>query len=232
MTRQPGLGNPRLPKRLQREPGRQRMSQYNAWALPATSCAVRQSLVPEGYRVVVWESALLRPLPGWVVRIPKGEHVLRRVRNLIFYWLWQLCSHSGYLIVALLDGYTLAHYTVIRGHDFRFPWMGPRDLQVGSWTHPLHRRRGLASAALSIALSIRPAPEWRLWWTCRRDNVVSNNVARHQGLVVMSRCSRMRRFGTNLFGYFALTDVVAPSDIRVSSSVSQREECEQFGYLP
>jgi hypothetical protein len=200
------------------------MNQYIAWALPAVRCAVLQSPVPEGYRVVIWEPTLLRPLPGWVVRIPKGEHVLLRVRNLLFYWLWQVFTHSGYLIVALLDGNKPAHYTTIRGRDFRFPWMGARDLQVGSWTHPLHRRRGLASAALSISLSIRPAPEWRVWWTCRQDNIMSNNVARQQGLVVMSGCSRKPRFGSNLLGYFALTDAVGSSDGRVSPPVESKGE--------
>jgi len=187
-----------------------------AWALPASYYAVPQSPVPKGYRVVIWEPSPLRLLPAWVVQIPRGERVLLRIRNLVYYRLWQFFTRSGYLIVALLEGNRLAHYTVLRGRDLRFPWMGPRDLQIGSWTHPLHRRRGLASAALSVALSIRPAPEWRVWWVCRWDNTVSNNVARRQGLVVVSSCLRKPRFGSDLLGYFTLADTGSSSNDRVS----------------
>lgn len=159
-----------------------------------------------GYRAEVWCAAPWRILPACLVR-PRGDDGLLRLGHLFFYWLHHYFALFGrdreYRILLIFRDRELAHYSIVRSRDFRFPFMGPGDLQVGPvWTHPKYRRRGLAKRALALICSRWSGAHRRIWWLCSGDNSISELVARSQEFAPVGTGDRRKIFGLRQFGSF------------------------------
>jgi RimJ/RimL family protein N-acetyltransferase len=100
-------------------------------------------------------------------------------------------SSPGAIALAIDEHSAVQGFAVLRGRDFRFPFMGPRDVQLGPvWTAEPFRRRGLAAGLCRLALNQVASPASVLWWLCRLDNQASKGVARALGLSVACSAAR------------------------------------------
>jgi ubiquinone/menaquinone biosynthesis C-methylase UbiE/GNAT superfamily N-acetyltransferase len=165
-------------------------------------------LAASGYRCVTWTPGLHRVVPAALLRHQHRDSPIR-FRHLVYFWIHHYLSlfrtRREYLILLVLRGEELAHYSLVRSRDFRFPFMGAGDIQVGPvWTHPNHRGRGLASYALAMIRARWADTHCRLWWVCSRDNTPSNRVATRQGLSIVGQGFRRKKLGLRLFGRFCI----------------------------
>jgi SAM-dependent methyltransferase len=167
--------------------------------------------LPPGYRLVMWKPTVLRMFPLALMRKQSGVHHLVKPYHLLFYCLYHYLLGSWYSVAIVFRADRLAHYSVVRARDFRFSFMGPRDLQVGPvWTNPIDRRKGIAGAVLDHLLLETPA--FRFWWVCTEGNIASNLVALHRGFTLGGTGVRIQRLGTKLLGRFEILERYSPQD--------------------
>ncbi|MCL5734651.1 MAG: methyltransferase domain-containing protein [Actinobacteria bacterium] len=191
---------------------------YYAREIPCPASASGEFNVP-GYSATVWRPAPWRLLPTCLLRPGRPDELLC-LWHLFFYWLYHylflFSTSREYNILLVFCGGELAHYSVVRSRDFRFPFMAARDLQVGPvWTHPSHRRRGVAGRALAIVCSRLSRAGGRLWWVCMEGNRPSNLVARSQGFAAAGTGYRGKVLGLRLLGSF---HIEAAQDVQESAA--------------
>lgn len=170
---------------------------------PAGSCDVGD--------VEVWT-------PSWRRVLPRG---------LLFYpfaiwWLFhylRIFKNRQYRVILVRDGGRVIHRSTIVPCYFRFPFMQRDDVQVGVWTEPEYRGRGLTGFALGKAVELTQGTPRQLWYIVREANQSSVRVAEKQGLVFAGRGSRVSRLGLKVLGKFVLeTQAVANQAARPSAS--------------
>ena len=184
---------------------------YNFYLARVSEGWGKPCALPRGYRLVMWKPSLLRILPLTLVRGDGAGHHLVKPYHLLFYYLYHYLLGRWYGVAIVFNGTRLAHYSVVRTRDFRFPFMGPRDLQIGPvWTNPDDRRQGIAGAVLDHLLLKTPA--LRFWWVCTQENVASNSVALHHGFALAGTGVRAPRLGTRLLGRFEIQDHYLPPE--------------------
>jgi SAM-dependent methyltransferase len=180
---------------------------YNFYIARVSEGWGQEFALPAGYRLVLWRPNVLRMLP---LALICGGHLVKPY-HLLFYCLYHYFLRSWYSVAIVFSGERLAHYSVVRARDFRFPCMGARDLQVGPvWTNPVDRRKGIAGAVLEHLL--RSMPAFRFWWICTPDNVASNRVALRHGFTLHGAGVRVHRLGTRLLGRFEVLEHRYPSE--------------------
>ena len=115
---------------------------YRAVGLPDVS-PVHQ---PAGFDFEIWSPSLTRILPPGVPRKPYAA-----------WWLFHrthVFRNCDYAVVLGWHRRQLVHRLGVFPGYFRFPFMGPKDLQIGDvWTAPAHRGRGLAVCGLRFAMT-------------------------------------------------------------------------------
>ena len=188
---------------------------FNFYLRPITFPSESTGFAPENYRVVNWVPKPWCMAPSCLVRKLKDQSLLRTC-HLVFFWFHHYlrgCLHKNeYRIILVFCGDDLAHFSVARTKDYRFPFMRDDDVQVGPvWTHPSHRGRGLASAALLHLLAPMAAAWRRVWWICARDNAPSNAVAVRGGFSFVGEGVRIKRWGARALGTFVETKRGKPS---------------------
>jgi RimJ/RimL family protein N-acetyltransferase len=156
---------------------------------------------PDGCVVRVWQPAGLQ----WM---PPGVSGMKWI-------VWRLFQLAGvfasrdYAVVQIWRGSELAHRSSIFPPYFRFPFMQPRDLQVGdTWTRESERGRGLAVIGLETALAW--AAGRRVWYLTTSSNEASIRVARRAGFALAGTGVRIRAFGLGLLGAYQLVHPAAP----------------------
>lgn len=157
---------------------------------------------PAGYQLQLWEPALTAVVPPGA---PRPSYTA--------WWLFDRAHafrNAGYGVVLVWSGDVLAHRLGIFPGWYRFPFMGPDDLQLGDlWTDPAHRGRGLASAAIAFALRARVDAR-RFWYVTHQANTASIRTAERAGLHLVGTATRTRPFGVRLFGRFRLREGDVP----------------------
>ena len=122
------------------------------------------------------------------------------------WWLFhhlRIFENRRYGVLAIYDGLTPIHRSVITPKWPRFPFMAKEDLQIGAtWTHPSYRGRGLAVYAIGKVgeLERRHCP--RFWYLTEESNLASVRAAVGAGFSKYFEGSRTKRFGLRLFGAF------------------------------
>lgn len=143
---------------------------------------------PSGYRFETWTPALRRVRPRGLPLVPFA-----------FWWgLHQLSlfGNRDYAMVLGWRGDSLVHYLAIVPGYFRFPFVGPNDLQIAVvWTDPDHRGKRLAPFAIDMAMRFRGAAGRRFWYMAAEDNVASLKTARRAGMERAGRAVRPDRPG-------------------------------------
>ena len=121
-------------------------------------------------------------------------------------WLWHVLhiyANRDYSILVIYDGDSLVHRSFAVPQWFRYPFMGPNDLQiVNTWTVEKHRGQGLASFALSRIMAIHGRSDRRLWYMVREDNTASIRVVEKCGFSLVGCGHRLGRFGFRLLDYY------------------------------
>lgn len=166
--------------------------------------------LPAGYCLVTWEPSIGNLFPAPLARTRREGDTLH-LRHLVFFWLQHFLSPFArtreYTVLMVLSGNQLAHYSLVRSRDFRFPFMDSGDIQVGPvWTHPAHRGKGLASRVLKVILTRWNGnlPHRHIWWVCLKNNFSSVAVARKNHLIIAGEGYRRKRLGLRLFGGFVV----------------------------
>jgi RimJ/RimL family protein N-acetyltransferase len=154
-----------------------------------------------GYDVSVWRPARdgLPPsdLPYWPNAMWWLFDRLRVFRNRNF----------GVLLVRS-EG-VIVHRSLVSPPFFRFPDMGPADLQVGdTWTHPAHRGRGLAKAAIHGIHRAWAGQFQRMWYIVGDANLASRKVIEACGYRCVAHGERTRPLNIGAIGQYKITGVI------------------------
>lgn len=130
------------------------------------------------------------------------------------YFWWALAraggfSRSGFAELRLERGGRVVHRLIVTPRWYRFPFMGPRDLQVGDvWTAPDARRQQLARAALGEVQRRFTGDGAAIWYVTEAGNAASAALARACGYRRVATGRRARRLGTALLGQYVIDRLV------------------------
>jgi RimJ/RimL family protein N-acetyltransferase len=153
--------------------------------------------VPEGYALSIW-----RPRSDGL-----PPPLLKAWPNAVWWafdHLGVFANRRGGVLMLLHDG-ELAHSALVTPRWFRFPQMGPRDLQIGDvWTAPEHRGRGLAKAGVQLIADRWRGLYQRLWYLVDDDNAASIRVIERCGFRLLGDGGRTRPLGLGLIGRYHL----------------------------
>lgn len=157
-----------------------------------------RSALPAGYVVRTWRPRRDGPTARHVPLIPN-----------VFWWLFDrfgIFANRSAGVLMILAGDTLVHRSLVTPRWFRFPGMGRQDLQIGdTWTHPDHRGRGLAKAAIA-AIHQAWTQEFRcMWYLVDESNQASVRVIEACGYRYIGAGDRTRPWGIRALGQFVMT---------------------------
>jgi RimJ/RimL family protein N-acetyltransferase len=148
---------------------------------------------------------------SWTLWTPRRYEVIPRGLPWMPFAIWwvmhhlRIFSNRDYGIFCVYAGGELVHRSVVSPRYFRFPFMAKDDLQIGdTWTHPAHRRRGIAAFAIQEILAACARPRRAVWYLTEADNIASIRAAEKLGFVKVGEGTRQSRWGLRLLGYFAL----------------------------
>ena len=169
------------------------------------SAAERQ--IPEaiaGGQVALWRPSwgrvpppLLRSRVNWVWWLFHNLHVFRSRAFAVI-----LVSREGRLI----------HRSSVFPPYFRFPFMRHADVQIGdTWTDEAERGRGIATAAIGVALALPRQRDGDAWYVVEEENRASIRAVEKAGFALVGRGKRLPRLGVRALGYYAITESCIPS---------------------
>jgi RimJ/RimL family protein N-acetyltransferase len=131
--------------------------------------------------------------------------VFPSVVYLIFHYL-RVFANRDHAVVWICNGGACVQRTLLMPRYFRFPFMGPNDLQCGGiWTDPLQRGRGLAKMGVAAAVARAWRPGRRIWYLTKTTNVASCRLAESVGFVPVGHGVRTRPLGLGILGRFLMT---------------------------
>ena len=94
---------------------------------------------------------------------------------------------------------------VVTPRWYRFPFMGPDDLQIGDvWTSPAVRRQQLARIAIAEAHRRFAGPGATIWYVTDAGNIASAGLARSCGYRHVATGRRAPRFGVPLLAQYVI----------------------------
>jgi RimJ/RimL family protein N-acetyltransferase len=125
------------------------------------------------------------------------------------YLVWWLFHYAGvfrndqYRIFLVRDGASVVHRSCLFPPFFRFPFMGPRDVQVGDvWTSEGRRGQGLSAATLRQIIDCYA--DRSVWFLCEEGNKASARLASRAGMQLVGVGAREPRLGLGVLGQFVL----------------------------
>jgi hypothetical protein len=141
---------------------------------------------PAGYRFETWTPGSLRLRPRGTPFVPfafwGAFHRLSLFRN------------RDYGVVLGWQGDALVHYLALVPGYFRFPFVGPEDLQIAVvWTDPDHRGKRIAPFGIDLAMRFRGDGGRRFWYMTAEDNIASARTAERARMELVGRATRRSR---------------------------------------
>lgn len=161
----------------------------------------KEHLSPDGrtlFAPLLWHPTVRRPLfPGGRI-YPYGVWTL-------FHW-FRVFTRRDYGQLLLFAGTRVIHRSGVYPRFFRFPFMGPDDLQIGdTWTHPAYRGQGAAVQAIQEIVRRHARSGRWIWYVTETINQASIRVAEKAGLMMVGH--GVRSGGRNPFSVrYLLTD--------------------------
>jgi RimJ/RimL family protein N-acetyltransferase len=129
----------------------------------------------------------------------------------LFHNLHVFRSRAFCVILIVREG-RLLHRSSVFPPYFRFPFMRHADLQIGdTWTDERERGRGIATAAIDVALSVAEQRDGDCWYIVEESNRASIRAVEKSGFTLVGRGRRLPRVGLKPLGYYALTEPCIPS---------------------
>jgi RimJ/RimL family protein N-acetyltransferase len=133
-------------------------------------------------------------------------------------WVWWLFHNlhvfrsRAFCIILVVHEGRLIHRSSVFPPYFRFPFMRSSDVQIGdTWTDERERGRGIATAAIGVALAVSERRDGDAWYIVEESNRASIRAVEKAGFSLVGRGSRLPRFGLRPLGYYAITESCIPS---------------------
>jgi RimJ/RimL family protein N-acetyltransferase len=156
-------------------------------------------VLPSGLTLERWRPSLGQWLPSGFPAIPFLVWTL-------FHFL-RVFATREYGLVLIRQGARIVHRTCILPGHYKFPFMGPGDLQTaGIWTDPALRGAGLGLVAMGECLRWLEDSRCTLWYVVRDDNLASLRLAEKCGFRLVGVGLRTRRLGSHKFGVFQIRE--------------------------
>jgi RimJ/RimL family protein N-acetyltransferase len=146
--------------------------------------SARATDLPAEYVWSIWKPTRKNMMPNGMAQYRK------RLASRWFMHQLGLFSNRHYqvLVIRHAPSRDIVHYSGATGHYWRWPFMRAEDMQIGdTWTHPTHRRRGLARFALVQLLGQLAQPDRHIWYVVEEDNAASIAVAEAGGMTLVGR---------------------------------------------
>lgn len=175
------------------------MSRHLFYAIDAGQPLDCAAVLPDGYSVKIWQPARdglpVPPLP---------------FRPFAAWWLFdrlRIFANRGVGVLMILKDQRLVHRSLVTPRWYRFPDMGKDDLQIGdTWTHPDHRKKGLARAAIGAIHGHWDSRYRRMWYLVDDGNLASVAVIEACGYRLAGEGERTKPFGLSPLGRFVIRD--------------------------
>ncbi len=154
--------------------------------------------LPEKLQVRIWGVSLLRPFPYWHLSGLGEEKMLNPLALTLFYIHSMMRGGASIYRIAMArdESRRVCGFAVLRGPDFRFPFMARGDIQFGPvWIAPDYRGRGLATMLCREVLRKLNKPGSNVWWLCKHYNEPSKGTAIRLGLSLVGSVIRKPAFG-------------------------------------
>jgi len=157
----------------------------------------KEIAMPEGYNWRIW-----RPkLTSWM---PKDTGFFTFGVWFLFH-IFHIFSNRDYAVIEVSYDNELVHRSCIFPRCFRSPFMRKNDLELGdTWTHPGHRGRGLAAAAMVTIMKVFDAPSRRYWGIIAPSNIGATKVVERAGFKKIGTGRKFTRFKSAFLGYYAI----------------------------
>lgn len=168
-----------------------------------------EPFLPTRLQVMTWRVSLLHPFPPWRVSGLGEEKMLSPLALAMFYI--DSTTGSGNAIYRITmardESQRVCGFVLLRGPDFRFPFMAREDVQLGPvWIASDYREHGLATMLCGEALRELNRPGGNVWWLCKQDNEPSKRVAIRLGLSLVGPVIRNPLFGLPAPHVYSLLD--------------------------
>jgi ribosomal protein S18 acetylase RimI-like enzyme len=128
----------------------------------------------------------------------------------VVWWLADkigLFARRDFTVIAIERSGKLLHRLMVTPKWYRFPDMGPGDLQLGMlWTAPEARGQGLAGLAIATAHELFGSAYDAMWYLVDEDNTASRRLIERFDYPAIGRGVRTRPFGIKAFGRSAITE--------------------------
>lgn len=144
--------------------------------------------------IAVWQPSWRKLLPPDSPRYP-----------FLAFWLFHrlgVFQNRDYRVLFIQDGDRVVQRCSVLPAFFRYPFMHPGDVTVGTWTHPDYRRRGLAARTLAKAIRCSSQPFRRIWYITKETNTPSARLAERCEFVFFGTGKRVTTFGSRILGRF------------------------------
>jgi RimJ/RimL family protein N-acetyltransferase len=122
----------------------------------------------------------------------------------------RIFKNRDYRVVFIREGDRVIHRTCLLPAFFRFPIMQPTDLNVATWTLAGHRRKGLATRTLQMAIERLSRPQRNIWYVTKETNLPSIRLAESMGFSLLGQGRRVSEFGFRILGHFILETIESP----------------------
>jgi len=120
-----------------------------------------------------------------------------------------LFDDDRYTELTLWCDTTRVHRLIVTPAWFRFPFMSPRDLQIGDvWTAPDALRQQLAQAAINEAHRRFAGDGASFWYVTDGDNAASAALAKSCGYQLVAMGRRTRPAGTPVLGQYVIEQLI------------------------
>lgn len=158
----------------------------------------------------------------------------RSVANLLWWALAvsRIFSRGGFCELTIRSQGKLLHRLLVTPRWYRFPFMGARDLQIGSvWTAPDARQQGLARMAIAEAHRRFAGEPVAFWYVTDAANRTSAAVAEACGYELVAIGRRSRRLGSRLLGQFVIERLVHAPEIETKAIAPDCSEASAAGRI-
>jgi RimJ/RimL family protein N-acetyltransferase len=153
------------------------------------------------YRHELIRPALFNPLPKEILNIDASFTAWSLIGALSAWRTRKLI----YEVHVIKHNDNVVHVSVILPRYYRFPFMGPKDIECGPcWTHPDHRGKGLFTRMLKCILKEYSVINEYCWIFCEVSNIPSLKGIERAGFIRFGAGFRSQPLGIKILGKFVL----------------------------
>jgi RimJ/RimL family protein N-acetyltransferase len=170
---------------------------YLFFSICAANIPAYPAVDKSAYTAMLWRPSRTRIAPRGVFKF-----------SFIVWWIFhylRIFKNRYYGIFLFYDGDKVIHYSCLFPGYFRFPFMFPRDLQIGDvFTDESYRDRALATRALQEIVHLHRDVADRFWFITDEANAPSIRVAEKAGFQRTGEGSRTRRLKMKFLGAYVI----------------------------